>query len=350
VDVGHGLCQVIRFGDRAILVDSGGKVGKRVAEDFLKRYIKVVVAYVATHNDSDHVAAAPEILDYYSSATTLKSIWLLLDRPAKREDQTDEDVIPLLGYSKRREEAGTIGGRYPLYVSPQLNHPTPIYTDSAENAEFQLLFPRMFDTTAAVVRGQPNAVATNQSSAILRLVVGGSKNRAAALITGDANCQSFQIAHEIYKFDLSARVLSVPHHGGEIPVPKGAPTWSTVVRWISPEIAVVSAGYGTVPQSTTTKRATFDSLRQNNVTTCCTQITEHCHPKFEDLHPSVVAATKYPLPQMSGRKEFPKAVGCAGTITIKIETNGEVRLVGRQRHQDAVDDKVVPGLGCPHCR
>ena len=44
VDVGHGLCQVIRFGNRAILIDGGGKVGKRVAEDFLKRYIKVIVA------------------------------------------------------------------------------------------------------------------------------------------------------------------------------------------------------------------------------------------------------------------------------------------------------------------
>ena len=62
VDVGHGLCQVIRFGDRAVLIDGGGKFGKRIGEDFLKRYIKVIVAYIATHNDAmDTAKASPHV-------------------------------------------------------------------------------------------------------------------------------------------------------------------------------------------------------------------------------------------------------------------------------------------------
>jgi len=350
VDVGHGLCQVIRFGDRGILIDGGGRVGKPVAQDFLKRYIKVIVAYVATHNDSDHVGAAPELLEHYSSANTLESIWLLFDRPASKRDQNDEDVVPLLGYSKRREADGTIGKRCALYMHDDVaNGPKLIHREAAENAELQLLYPKSLDTSDAVIRGKPDAIATNQVSAILRLVVDSDRNRAAALITGDANCESFRVAKEKYKLNLSSRVLSVPHHGGEIPAPPQSPTWETVVGWVAPELAVVSAGYGTVPQSTTTKRATFDAFRHQSITTCCTQITKHCHPTFNTLHPSVLPKTK-PLPQMSGHPSFPEAVGCAGTITIKIGADSNVKMVDQGRHQDAVNQKVVPNTGCPHCR
>ncbi len=350
LDVGHGLCQVIRFGDRAILIDGGGRIGKRIGEDFLKRYIRVVVAYVATHNDADHVAAAPELLNNYPTASTLHSIWLLLDRPAATSSQTDEMVIPLLGYSKRRQEQGTIGSRHALYVYDDLpNEARLIHREDSESAELQVIFPRILDTSSAVIRGQPNAAATNQVSAILRLVVDASQHRASALITGDANCQSFQIAHQ-YGFKLDARVLSIPHHGGEIPNPSGSANWATVVDWIAPEIAVVSAGYGTVPPSTTTKRETFDAFRKSDIITCCTQITKHCHPNYQSFHPSVVPPSRRPLPQMSGTIDYPSAVACAGTITIKVAPAGDVTLVRRHAHQDAVDDKVLPKPGCPHCR
>lgn len=351
VDVGHGLCQVIRFSQRAILIDGGGTIGKRIAEDFLKRYVKVIVAYVATHNDADHVGAATELLDHYSSASTLESIWLLLDRPAKNPAQRDKDVIPLLGYSKRREDQRTIGKRCALYVHDDIaGHAKLLHREDAESAELQLLFPMALDTSAAAIRGMPSAVATNQVSAVLRLVLDSDKNRAAALITGDANCQSFQMAREVYGFDLSARVLSVPHHGGEIPKPGGAPEWKTVVSWVAPEIALVSAGFSRVPQPTVTKRATFDPLRVSGVTTCCTQITKYCHPQFKNFHPSVLAVSESPLPQMSGNKDFPDAIGCAGTITITVRSDGTVSLARRDEHQTAVDQNVVPGMGCPHCR
>lgn len=350
LDVGHGLCQIIRFGERAILIDGGGGVGKRVAEDFLKRYIRVIVAYVATHNDADHVGAAPELLDHYSTPATLKSAWMLLDRPARRPQQRAEEVIPLFGYLKRREEDQTIGKLVPLFVS---NGPTGsatlVHREDAERAELQLIFPKLFDAAGSFLRGQSDAVATNQSSAILRLVLDGSSQRASALITGDANCESFRVAREVYRLDLSARVLAVPHHGGQIPVPPGSPDWATVVGWIKPEIAVVSAGFGRVPQSTVTKRATFDPLRQHDAVICCTQLTKHCNPSFASLHPSVISISGRPVPQMSGQKDFPEAVGCAGTIAIRILSDGTVKLVRRDEHQAAVNQKVVP-TGCPHCR
>lgn len=351
VDIGHGLCQVVRFGDRAILIDGGGKLGKRVTEEFLKRFIRVIVAYVATHNDADHVAAAPELLDHFSTAATLESIWILIDRPARNAEQVDEDVIPLIGYSKRRAEEGSIGRRCALYVHDDIaGRAKLIHREAKESAELQLLYPRLLDSTEAAVRGEPSALATNQVSAILRLVVGADKKRAAALITGDANCESLRIAREVYKFDLSARTLSVPHHGGEVPRPGGAPDWDTVVGWVAPEIAVVSAGFGRVPQTTVTRRRTFDPLRRPGVTTACTQLTSNCHPHFKDFYPGILPASRSPLPQMSGRPEFPDAVGCAGTITIRISTDGDVSMLGTVQHQQGVDQKVVPGDGCPHCR
>ena len=349
VDVGHGLCQVIRFGERAILIDGGGRLGKRVAEDFLKRYVRVIVAYVATHNDYDHVAAAPELLDHYSSASTLESIWLSLDRPASRPGQSDTDVIPLLGYAKRRKEARTVGALHLLNISDlQPDQPVLVHREVAADAELQLLYPRLLDITSSIIRGQPDSVATNAASAILRLVVGSDKARAAVLITGDATCQSFRVAHETYGFDLQARVLAVPHHGGEIPVESGAETWDTVVEWVAPEIAVVSAGHGTVPRPTTTKRETFDSLRRRKVNICCTEITEHCHPGFKGFSPGVLPRSRYLFPQMSG--DNADAVACAGTVAIRLNSAGSVQLLGRTEHQSAIDRRVVPFPGCPHCR
>ncbi len=72
LDVGHGLCQVILFrGGRAILIDGGGAIGRRVGKEFLSRYVTVIVAYIATHNDADHIGNAMNLLDGYPTAETL---------------------------------------------------------------------------------------------------------------------------------------------------------------------------------------------------------------------------------------------------------------------------------------
>ena len=61
-------------------------------------------------------------------------------------------------------------------------------------------------------------------------------------------------------------------------------------------------------------------------------------------------ATADAMPQMSGHKDYPDAVGCAGTLIVKISGTSEVTLVRRQQHQDAFDLRVLPASGCPHCR
>ena len=161
VDVGHGLCQVIRFSNRrAIVIDGGGKLGKRIVEEFLKRYVDVVVAYVATHNDADHVGAAPEILDNYPTAGVLEHIWLLFDRPATGTAQIAHDVIPLLGYADRRKENGTIRDRHALYVDDPGIEPLRmkiIHSEPDEKAELQLLYPRIMDVSNSFARGRPDA-------------------------------------------------------------------------------------------------------------------------------------------------------------------------------------------------
>lgn len=347
VDVGHGLCQVILFDRRAILIDGGGAVGKKVAEDFLTRYVDTIVAYVATHNDSDHVQAAPELLDAFPTQEKLHYVYLLLDRPAKKKDQSDEEVIPLLGYARKRQHNGTIKGMYLLYLddAPGKVKAKVLHHERAEEMQLQLLYPKLKDTTAAILSGTPDPKATNEASAILRLIVGGRKNRAAVLITGDASCRSFASAREEYLFDIGARVLSMPHHGGNIPAPAECPSWEKVVHWISPEIAVVSAGFGTVPGPTTTQRGAFAPLRSIGAKICCTEITMHCHSNFLSLHPGVLSKTPV-FPQLSGR--VPQAVACGGTIAVKIDTAGEVDLFHHEEHQRQLTAKIAGAT--PHCR
>jgi hypothetical protein len=306
------------------------------------------VAYVATHNDSDHTAAAPDLLEHYPSRSTLNRVFLVVDRPARSEGDTAEDAMPLLAYARRRERSQTIERLHILQVADENNEPRTLFRDDAAGLALQLLYPKPAATIDAVVRGRPSPVATNQACAILRLVVGNPPVHPAVLITGDANCMSFGVARS-YGFDLGASALSVPHHGGAVPQPSGAPDWSTVVGWVRPKVAVASAGHGTVPGPTTTRRHTFDPLRGCHAQIACTQLTKHCHADFLAFHPSVCKITS-PMPQMSGHHAFPNAVGCMGTIAVRIAADGAVSVHAGEAHQQDVDSRVTPPPGCPHCK
>lgn len=338
LDVGHGLCQIIVFpGRQAVVVDGGSFFTREVPNEFLELYVDTILAYVATHNDDDHVPAAINFLSKpkFGSAASLKAIWAAVDRGSC-------SPVPMVEYAQRRESEGSIGEfRYGTIQDNDPPVPRKISKGLPNTISLELLYPAQKDTIGSIRAQRRDSRLQNRASACLRLRVG----ECVALITGDIDLFGLTRIRDKYQFGLSADVLTVPHHGCHMAESDEARSWDSLVREISPAVALVSCGYhrGRALLSEQTL-APFVNL---HIPVCCTQIMETCHADFASFHPSVLPPVEG-VPQMSGDPRFPKAVGCFGSVVTVFDENGfEVKRLAD--HAAALDMKVG-GSGRPLCR
>lgn len=337
LDVGHGLAQVIVFPrGRAVLIDGGTAKVRGVVERFLSRFgIQTIVAYIATHNDNDHVGAAPHILSRFKTNADLWTIWLVYDRPS----QTD-----LEEYVARRMRDSTIQNWRAAYVETGDDggvRARRIYADAQEDAVLELIYPRIEDGAASFRTARPSPRLQNRTSACLRLTVGQS----TALLTGDVDLIGFTSIRNKYKLDLRAHLLVVPHHGGHIHGTLETLTWAQVIENVLPKIAIVSTG-----RNTTIQQSTFQPFLDRGIPVVCTEITDLCYPGCRVFHPCVLGGSARDLPQVSGNSEFPDAVGCFGSIVAEFRKEwNEPRVRGFAEHQDLID-RQVRVRGTPYCR
>lgn len=327
LNVGHGLCQVLMLPKRhAILVDGGPRANKHVAEDFLERNVDVLVAYIATHNDSDHVGAAPYLLARYESSRTLHQIWMLIDRPGGE--------IPLLEYARARRDDGSIGELiYANLGDERHRKPRRIYRDRSSGCEVSLLYPGMWQNADAFHRAAASPQAQNRTSIVIRIVRG----QATALVTGDADLESFRIIQQDFRFSVQTQVLSIPHHGGRSP--------GSVRRWTvqdfctaaRPRFAVVSTGTGR------TIRA--ESLRPfvaAGAHVCCTQLTRGCHTE-----PARFGRGLSITGHVASAPRPASGVDCGGSICAVLSPEG-AQIHQAANHRAAVARHVRPD-GTPLC-
>lgn len=340
LDVGHGLCHAVVFsGRRCVLIDGGSARARGVVEQFLERFqIATVVAYVATHNDSDHVGAAIHLLDRYKTADDLWTIWFLYDRGSNQRIELEE-------YAARRMREGTIKRWQAAYINTASSgqpKPKRIFADRAEDAVLDLVYPRIEDVTESFRTRKPSSRLQNRSSACLRLRVGQS----VALVTGDIDLFGLTRIIRDYRMDVRAQMLVVPHHGGRIPGGADMLSWDEVVGQVGPEVAVVSSGKSTVIQE-----ETFRPFIQRRIPVVCTEITPACHEGCLSFHPCVRPAAAADAPQMAGRSEFPEAIGCFGSVVAVLRPGaGGLSVRAVKPHQQAIDARVTPPPGTPYCR
>jgi len=76
----------------------------------------------------------------------------------------------------------------------------------------------------------------------------------------------------------------------------------------------------------------------------CTQITDRCINKPEEISNRAVLAPDLWEPKLSGR-----GVACAGTVVVRIPDVGLVEVVRLTDHQDAVE-KLPKAVDRPLCR
>ncbi|NQT39797.1 MAG: hypothetical protein HQ581_20035 [Planctomycetes bacterium] len=332
IDVGHGLCQVIMFpGKRAIVIDGGDLFALRTVSEFLYHNVDTILAYIATHNDRDHVASAIHFLNLekFRSREGLRAIYLTIDRGSNSD-------ISILDYALRRKQQETIE-RFGCGFLDDSEPPEPkeIYSSDSESVRLDLVYPRFEELVPAVRAKSRNSRLQNRSSACLRLEVG----KVTALITGDIDRVGLTRILDTYGLDLSADILTVPHHGGHIPGSKGDRTWVEIVSEVDPSVALVSSGYRTKNSTTVLDRVTFEPLRQLRTDVYCTQLTGHCHGNYSELHPGVIARTgrfhSRKVTQMSGDPNYPQAVACMGTVVIVFDGQS-FSVIRNREHQIAV--------------
>ena len=195
LDVGQGLSILIRTHDKALLYDAGSKMGKRfdIGQKVVVPYLRTIGVQhldmlMISHADNDHAGGASAVLNQLN-------------------------VRRLLA-----------GGRLSDFPLPADSH--PVACDAGEKWQWNgVLFE--------VLHPGDRYTKNNNNSCVLRV----SNAQASILITGDIEKPAEIDMLKYTTGRISSDVLIVPHHGSN--------TSSTVslIKAVSPQLAVVSAGY-----------------------------------------------------------------------------------------------------------
>ncbi len=201
-DVGQGDSILLRFGERALLVDAGPdpQTARRVLLPRLARLgVKRLDAVALTHADADHIGGAADIL----KALPVSAIWMAAKDHAHPLQSVIEAAAHRAGTALERPGDGQILNWHPavslraLFASPD------------------------------VARGD------NNQSMVLQVRFG----EADILLTGDIErAAERDLAGRVV--GLEADVLKVAHHGA------GTSSSREFLAAVRPQVAIISAGLG----------------------------------------------------------------------------------------------------------
>lgn len=201
IDVGQGDCELIRFGDVNILIDSGDTDCKDAVVGFLEysgvTYLDIVIA---THPHTDHYGAMYHVLDCFDVG-----LFLMPELPEELVPYgiTYERLLTVANNKDIPTRYAKAGERFILGEDCYLDILSPIYYDYSDINDFSI--------TAKLVHGENTFLFTGdlQEFSELDLVESGA--------------------------DLDADVLKLGHHGSA-----GA-SCEEFLKAVTPEIAVIGA-------------------------------------------------------------------------------------------------------------
>ena len=201
-DVGQGDAILLRFGERALLVDAGPDP-ETAREVLLPRLARLGVerldGLVLTHADADHIGGAADIL----RALPVATVWMT----SSRQDH------PLLSVIEAAAMQGGTRIEEPVHGQALRWHP-------AISVGVSIAAPSV-------------ASGDNNQSLVLHVRYGD----ADSLLTGDIERAAERALVETVG-DLEADVLKVAHHGAST---SSSPEFLASVK---PQVAIVSAGLG----------------------------------------------------------------------------------------------------------
>ena len=210
IDVGQGDCELISYGGKNVLIDSGEK---EAAEDVFAVLdglgIERLDYVIATHPHSDHIGAMDKIIDKYDIGMVIA--------PKIKSDMVPttkvyERFLTSLSKKGLKLTAAKVGAVYSLADENKEN----------DNTAFEILAPVGDDYDDL-----------NDWSVVIRLVHGDC----AFLFTGDAERAAEKDILE-NGGDISATVLKAGHHGSS------SSTSDKFLEAVSPSAVIISCGDG----------------------------------------------------------------------------------------------------------
>lgn len=341
LDVGQGTSNVILLGEgRGIVIDCGRS--SKIPLALLRRYVSYIDALIVSHNDRDHHGGASEIIAAYPKA--IENTFLLQDRPVEQ--------IALYDFIKQAAENGQL-----LSPPQRLERgasPRNIYIDEKKDLSLDIIFPTLLDNIDAQASDHPN-----ETSAVLVLSCG--KRR--IVFPGDSTVNSWRSINKSIGNVLSADILCVPHHGGNITrrQQKNESQNAFLLKrqreldWlyskgVKCKYAIVSTGTANIYKHPATD--TILTLRKNGAHVLCTQITKHCCKDLEKLRPGVRHPGKHS--QSTVKRSVTQTgnsrnVACAGTIVTEIGPDA-ITICRLDEHQEGLKRLKQSPNGHPLCQ
>jgi competence protein ComEC len=210
LDVGQGDSELIVAGNTAMLIDAGeAEYGESVVSYIKKLGITKLDYIIATHPHSDHIGGLPAVIESFDVGKIIAPKLPDSQTPTSKVYEKFLDAVSDKGLKITAAKAGDI---YSLGGNK-----------NNETCAFTVLSPG----------AKTDYSDLNNYSVVIKLVYGKSK----WLFTGDAEKQAETKMLES-KFDLSADVLKVGHHGGS------TSTTDEFLDSIKPQAAVIEVGAG----------------------------------------------------------------------------------------------------------
>jgi beta-lactamase superfamily II metal-dependent hydrolase len=331
LDVGQGTSQLILLGgQRAIVIDSGTSSDGPLLRALQHYHVERLVRLVITHNHNDHVGGASRVLTTYTG--NIDQIWFLDDhqlhgtrfyrrlRQLVDDEELDSDLLI-------RIERGS--------------QPRVLFEEGP--VRLQILSPTFFENAAAI-----DADDANQTSAILLLDVWDTR----IVFGADSWLGQWQKIRAEHGKPLECDILAVPHHGGNV----GQANDGGDLEWlyseaIQAEYAVISVGSNNRYEHP--DEAVIRALRLSGATVICTQMTEKCCTKLEQvrhgmLSPLETIRDSVSQAEFAANTRRSRRVACAGTVVAEINAQG-VRIRGIESHQAAIANLATCEHGRPMC-
>lgn len=332
-DVGQGDCTVVLPPDgegAPILFDCADPY---VAERFFDNHaITHLAAVVVSHLDVDHIRGIlPFLKQHFAKGGQVDRLVLGIDRLGVKEAATDL-LDAALDWERNPPHPG-------FHLEPPHRSGSPTILSSGPGWTIELVLPLYGTALGALHDGN----ASNLASAVLRIARGG----AAVLVGGDAPLGSWERLEVGLR---SAKVIRVPHHGGEIR--EEGSEWQTfedLYDAVNADRAIVSVGTRNAHGHPTMDHITA-ARRGTQCRVLCTQMTPQCHAKPSKVRTEALqkaSRIEYPYRHLaepghsSQRPE--REVPCAGTVLVSIDKSGTVFVLPRRGlHRELIDQLDQP--------
>lgn len=341
LDVGQGDCTFIvpPNGEGApILFDCADPY---VAERFVANHgITDLAAVVVSHCDLDHVRGILPFLEtHFRAGRKVRRLVMFPDRVPKAD--RNDALRALVGQALAWERQPP----HPDFTlkANQRDGDGPLLLAQGRDWRVELVLPWVGAVAQALVGGGPGP---NACSAVLRV----TRGQTSILVGGDAPLGSWaQLEPEL----LPARVIRVPHHGGEIRETDQTWTFELLYNKVGAELAVISSGTNNGYGHPLPEHADA-AMRSGSCRLLCTQLTPRCHSNPRTLRKEALVAAsgvEYPYrhraalghPSQRPAGEVP----CAGSVAVWLGAEGvlEVAPAPNEDH-----DRLLRRVDHPMCR